>query len=53
VVQDSIDVGDDTIIRGGINSFLEVLLGTPFGTPGSLLLKLSQIPEIVAVISCW
>jgi hypothetical protein len=53
VVQDGIDVGDDTVIRGGIDSLLEVLLGTPFGTPGSLLLKLSQIPEIVAIISCW
>jgi hypothetical protein len=51
VVQDGIDVGDDTVIRGGIDSFLEVLLGTPFCALVSLLVKLSQIPNVVAIIS--
>jgi hypothetical protein len=41
VIQDSIDVGDDTVIRSGVNSFLEILFGTPLGTLGSLLVKLS------------
>jgi hypothetical protein len=41
VVQDSIDVGDDPVIGSGVNSFLEVLFGTPLGTLRSLLVKLS------------
>lgn len=41
VIQNSIDIRDDTVIRSGVNSFLEVLFGTPLGTLGSLLLKLS------------
>ena len=53
MVQDGINIGDDTVVRGGIDSLFEVLLGTPLGTPGSLLLKLSQIPKIVANISLW
>ena len=53
VVHDGVNVGDDTVIRGGIDSLLEILLGTPFGTPGSLLFELSQIPNIVATISVF
>jgi len=51
VVQDGIDVGNDTVIRGCIDSFLEILLSTPFSTLVSLLVKLSQIPDVVAAIS--
>ena len=51
MVHDGVNVGDDTVIRCGIDSFLEVLFGTPFGTPGSLLFELSQIPDIIATIS--
>lgn len=51
VVHDSVNVCNDTVIRCGIDSLFEILLGTPFGTPGSLLLELSQIPDIIAIIS--
>lgn len=51
MVHDGVNIGDDAVIRCGIDSLFEILLGTPLGTPGSLLFELSQIPDIIATIS--
>ena len=51
MVQDGVDVCDDTIIGRGVDGLFELFLGTPLGTPGTLLFKLSKIPEVVTTIS--
>lgn len=51
VIHDCIDVGDNPVFRSGINRLFQFLLGTPLGTLGAFLLKLSKIPDVVAVVS--
>lgn len=53
MVHDSINVGDDTVIRRSVDSLFELLFGTPLGTPGALLLEFSKIPDIVAIVRMY
>lgn len=49
VVQDRVNVRDDSLLLGRSDSRKELLLVAPVGALGSLLVKLAEIPEVVAV----
>lgn len=48
VVHDGVDVDDDALIRGGLDSFYKFFLGSPICPDRAFLVKLSQVPDIVA-----
>ena len=48
MIHDGVNVGDDAVVRSSVDSLQEVLFGTPLGTPRALLLKLPQVPNVIA-----
>lgn len=48
VIQDSINVSDNAFLRSSLNCFQKIFFSTPFGTDRSLLVELSQVPDIIA-----
>lgn len=49
MVKDGVDIRQDTVLSRNLDGADELLLGTPVGSSSTLLLKLSQVPEIVCL----
>lgn len=49
MVHDRVNVRDDALLRGRLDRFEQVILGTPLGTGSALLFKLSQVPDVIAM----
>ena len=47
VIQNCVNVSNDSLVGGDLDSLKQVLLGTPLGPLRSLLVKLAEIPNIV------
>ena len=51
VVHDSVNVRDDALIRCRLDSAQELFFRSPVVSDGSFLVKLSQVPDVVAAMS--
>lgn len=50
MVENGINISDDTVIARSLDSLKQVLLRTPLGALRSLLVELAKVPDIVATI---
>lgn len=48
VVHDSVNVDDDALVRSGLDGFYKLFLGSPICPDRAFLVKLSQVPDIIA-----
>lgn len=48
VVHDSVNVDDDALVGSGLDSFYKFFLGSPVCPDRTFLVKLSQVPDVVA-----
>lgn len=48
MVHDGVDISNDALVRCDLDGAEQVFFGSPLGRRGAFLLKLSQIPDIVA-----
>lgn len=51
VIQDSVDVGNHAVVFERLDAVDELLLGTPLGADGTLLVELSEVPEVVDAVT--
>ena len=51
MVQDCIDVDDDVMLLGGFGQFDEFLHGSIFCTSHTPVVKLTEVPDVVNVVS--
>lgn len=52
VVHDRVDIRNDPFLIGSLDSAQKLLLCSPLGTPFTLLIKLSKVPDIIDIVPC-